>query len=553
MKKKYLSTIALAAALLSGGYAAAQSETDVYRLSQQSLSGSARFQSMGGAFTALGGDASSVVENPAGIGVFHNSEISISLGLNNTSMKSAWYNTINQTNDFKVNSPHFSFVGAYFNKKSGNGFSFGINRQHISNYQRSFAISSGNPEDGRSIAYSLADYSALITPDGTNEKDLLSGKNYDPYLESGCNWLSILAYEAGWTNPDGGQYMTSFFYPNNSGKYVPFGPSQAHLGWTERNAINAYDFTFGFNRLDKAYFGFSLRYTDIESSLITDYAEDFMDKDYLQLHNELWTRGGGFTLSFGTIVRPTEGLRLGVAFHSPTWMSLTDGFYAEASSRYSHALDNEGNFLPEDKWLLKGKTPNDATSRYGISTPIRVAFGAAYTFGRWGLLSIDYELADYAGMKLRNNEAGSYAFSSDNAAIKSHYKLGHTFRLGAELKPTSNLSLRLGGVIVKNPMREGNGLTSFDKNETPILTAGTLPHYMIPSGSLTMTGGIGYKISRQFYMDIAVLNMNTINRVYAFPTLRDRNGNPIGDFTSPESIKLTENTFRTVLTLGYKF
>ena len=37
--------------------------------------GTARFMSMGGAFTALGGDISTLSQNPAGIGVFRTSEM----------------------------------------------------------------------------------------------------------------------------------------------------------------------------------------------------------------------------------------------------------------------------------------------------------------------------------------------------------------------------------------------------------------------------------------------------------------------------------------------
>ena len=44
--------------------------------------GTARFMSMGGAFTALGGDISTLSQNPAGIGVFRASEMSVTPQLN---------------------------------------------------------------------------------------------------------------------------------------------------------------------------------------------------------------------------------------------------------------------------------------------------------------------------------------------------------------------------------------------------------------------------------------------------------------------------------------
>ena len=45
----------------------AQSAIDAYNLSQNELRGTARYMSMAGAFTALGGDLSTLNNNPAGI------------------------------------------------------------------------------------------------------------------------------------------------------------------------------------------------------------------------------------------------------------------------------------------------------------------------------------------------------------------------------------------------------------------------------------------------------------------------------------------------------
>ena len=64
-----------------------QNVDDALRYSQVFYSGTARFMSMGGAFTALGGDLSSIGLNPAGTGVFRSFEFSITpqLFYNNTS------------------------------------------------------------------------------------------------------------------------------------------------------------------------------------------------------------------------------------------------------------------------------------------------------------------------------------------------------------------------------------------------------------------------------------------------------------------------------------
>ena len=56
----------------------AQSAIDAYQLSQSDLKGTARFVSMAGAFGALGGDISTLNQNPAGIGVYRSNEIGLS-------------------------------------------------------------------------------------------------------------------------------------------------------------------------------------------------------------------------------------------------------------------------------------------------------------------------------------------------------------------------------------------------------------------------------------------------------------------------------------------
>ena len=48
----------------------AQEAFDVLQMSQNDLRGTSRFQSMAGAFGALGGDLSTMTQNPAGIGVY---------------------------------------------------------------------------------------------------------------------------------------------------------------------------------------------------------------------------------------------------------------------------------------------------------------------------------------------------------------------------------------------------------------------------------------------------------------------------------------------------
>lgn len=83
MKKKVLALLLCGLPLVIN----AQDAFDVLQMSQTELRGTSRFQSMAGAFGALGGDLSVLTQNPAGIGVYRNSDLGITMSLDFNSTK----------------------------------------------------------------------------------------------------------------------------------------------------------------------------------------------------------------------------------------------------------------------------------------------------------------------------------------------------------------------------------------------------------------------------------------------------------------------------------
>ena len=77
MKKIYLAAFALMSVMT----AAAQDTYESARLLGSDLNGTARYVGMGGAMDALGADISTISTNPAGIGLFRHSNVSLSLGI----------------------------------------------------------------------------------------------------------------------------------------------------------------------------------------------------------------------------------------------------------------------------------------------------------------------------------------------------------------------------------------------------------------------------------------------------------------------------------------
>ena len=66
----------------------AQTAMDAYQMSRYDLRGTARYMSMAGAFGALGGDLSTLNQNPGGIGVYRKSDVGITLDIDMQNSKS---------------------------------------------------------------------------------------------------------------------------------------------------------------------------------------------------------------------------------------------------------------------------------------------------------------------------------------------------------------------------------------------------------------------------------------------------------------------------------
>ena len=131
----------------------AQNVDDALRYSQIFYTGTARFMSMGGAFTALGGDMSTLSQNPAGLGVFRSSEISLSPQLFH-SKTSANYNAI--TNDYLYNF-NLGQAGIVSNVISGNGPGGLISLNIGYSFNKTNNLNSSARIQGKSTTSSMAD------------------------------------------------------------------------------------------------------------------------------------------------------------------------------------------------------------------------------------------------------------------------------------------------------------------------------------------------------------------------------------------------------------
>jgi len=402
------SALIIVAALLTFTGLKAQNVDDALRYSQIFYTGTARFMSMGGAFTALGGDMSTFSQNPAGIGVFRSSEISLTPQLLHAKT-SANFNGISDDYLYNFNLGQAGVVGNLI-KRSGTTGLISLNVGY--SFNKTNNLNNTARIQGNSANSSMADYWADEAY-GIYYGDIggAAGIAYDAWIIDTLRDANASYYGTVFSNY--GDNPTSD-YGQNIRRLI------TNQGYTGEHAIS-----IGGNYSNKVYFGATLgintmRYTGHYEHLEkADYFLDsqFSDFSYVE-HFE--NTGTGVNLKIGAIIRPVEELRIGVAFHSPTLYKINERFYDNISSNFTDGGHYE---FYNDELVYE----------YALTTPFRVLAGVAYQIEKTGLLSVDYEFVDYSMVKF--SETGDdYDYSEKNLDIKNTLQTAHNIRVGGELR-----------------------------------------------------------------------------------------------------------------------
>jgi hypothetical protein len=346
----------------------AQNVDDALRYSQIFYGGTARFMSMGGAFTALGGDISSLSQNPAGLGVFRSSEFTITPQLFHIKT-SAGFNGTNSDYLYNFNLNQIGIVSNLISNDKETGLitlNFGYSFNKTNNFNQNILI------QGINNSSSMADYWAGVG-NGTLYKNLsgAEGIAYDAWVIDTITGSGANRYGTVYNN-----------YGDNSSVY---GQNVRRLvtneGYTGEHALS-----IGGNYSNKIFFGATLgisqlRYTSHYEQLeSTDQALPTAFKNFTYT-NYYQDNGTGYSLKIGAIIKPIETVRIGLAFHSPTWYRISEYFYDNITSNFTDG----GHY----------ESANDPMRfRYALATPFRALAGVAVQIKKIGLISADYEYVD---------------------------------------------------------------------------------------------------------------------------------------------------------------
>ncbi len=458
---------------------------DMFNLSQANFNfGTARSAAMAGAFTSLGADMASAAINPAGLGMYRRSELSL------TPMLSFSRSHTNADSFEKTNSTKFSLpnVGLVLNLHESDrgvtavnlGFSF--NRTADFNYRYSYG--SHGQRGSIADAYARQLYDADLTSDYLKSENF-SWSSVDPSL-----WGATLGYLTGLDGDGSGQWDRDMIGHNaNVGQVATVESS---------GSANEFLISLGMNVGSKVYIGASLGIQSVTMTRNIYYGENYTYSsdpgldyrmDYFNYDQWAKVNGAGVNFKIGVIYRPVAGLRIGVAFHTPTYYSLTYKYRGGMTSQVKAINNVDGYTLGADGYInpaLSESTPtlvDDGNNSWAFTSPTRLLVGASYTFGKLAVISVDYQRDWYNGMRTKSSPFGKGYY--DNFA-RDQFRGSNTLRVGAEIKPIPQIALRAGYGL----------FTSGLKDRTQIFSSPMIYR------TDYVGGGVGIMLSKAFFIDL---------------------------------------------------
>ncbi len=358
--------------LLSGRAGVGYSQ-DNQRLGERTIMGTARYVGMGGAMTAIGGDPSASLDNPAGLGLYRHHEVMLTLddaiGINtqrDTNLKG-------RSNIFMA--PQASIVihiptgAADGTGVQAHNFLFSYHR--VQSYNRLFDVSSGSiPSLGELFASTGADLKI-------------------PYCAERMNNSSALLLR-------------------------------------EWGYVNEYTLDWATNIANKWYVGLGLRIHSFSFSGDAQYDETFdvFNAQQKAMYNinrtTLVFNGAGVGLAAGFIYRPVSWLRLGFGLETPSLgrlrRSTRGDFYALTDTLRSTWYDTDKEFGDYHQPLHLSTSLAFQVNYYAL-----IAFQYDYRHQAWALdnhsLRAGLEVIPIPGLYINAGYVFESAFSRSNLVV----------------------------------------------------------------------------------------------------------------------------------------
>ena len=422
---------------------------DIFNSSTTQFSlGTARSAAMAGAMTSLGADASSMSINPAGMGMYRSNEIVFTPMMTFSRAKSnAATFEGNSKNRFGIG--NFSMVAKLRESSTGvTAINMGIAYNRLADFNYKYSFATQGTAGSSSIADIFAGQLAAGQITSTQLKGSYDGAGYfmwdrfDPTY-----WGAILGYKTGLINDSNGGWGRDMI-----------GSAAGVDGYTtveSKGSAGEWVWSLGMNFGSKFYLGFSLGAATINRERHIYYGEGYSytadpalnyQMEHFNYDQVAKMKGTGVNFKIGAIYRPIESLRIGVAFHTPTYYSVTYSYQGGMTSEIKannnvddYKLDSNGYIRPpfsEETVVLV----DDGDYSWSYTSPTRLMFGVSYTIAKQLILSVDYERDWYNSMRLKDSPYGALY----KGYIKDTFKGSNTVRAGAEWRFIPQMAVRMG-------------------------------------------------------------------------------------------------------------
>lgn len=466
-----------------GSYA--QSPDDALRSMWFNGGGTARNRATGGVMGSLGGDITANHVNPAGLGLFKTNEFVLSPGLflNNAKFNYRGTDTANRNNAFSFGTSGWVWgnPGHRGSKWTSTAIAISVNQLASFNYNIQFK--------GLNNRSSFTEqYLEELTRDRADTLAAL-----DRYVFGSS--LAFRTFLIDTLQGAGGSFIGyKSLVPISTGVIQSY--DVRSNGSAQEIAIG----TAG-NIDDKLYVGGSFTIPIIQQRRELIYSETDAtnnpnnDFAFFEYRESFVSRGVGVGAKLGMIYKPKEYIRLGLAFHTPQYISYKDEVRASLTAN----TENYAGTRTESSNRLRNNDPG--IKEYGVLSPWKLIASASYVFRevidtrrQRAFISADIEYINYRAIRFhaidQTNVLLAY-YDQLNEATKDTYKGNFNFRLGGEVK-FNTFMFRAGAAYIGSPYADD----------------------ALKAKRVLLSGGLGYR-NKGIFIDLTYVH--NINEDVQFP------------------------------------
>lgn len=469
--------------------AQAQNVLDVGKYGQVGSYGTARSIGFGNTLGSVGADYSSANVNPAGLGMYRSSEYMFSPGLRFSGSSSNYTGISSSDNNVRFGFNNMGVVftsaqsGRRYEKAEWKSVTFGIGINHIADFSRTYNYNGYNNQNSGSQFF---------------EADA---------LKYGVNDVGSPAYLG----------YQSYLLNNSYHSFVPYAKGLDQFkSVQEKGGINELAFSLAGNYKEKLLLGATVGIPILNHVVNTSFGEQTHDPaasdsfDHFKYDEYYKTTGSGVNLKLGAVYKFNDYFRAGIAFHTPSFYTLTE----TSNSNISTTSKIFGtNTIP---------TANNQYE-YSLMTPFKAIASVTGILGKYGFISADYEYVNYSSMRYTLNANDKAYENTINSSIRNLYGSASNLRVGTEIR-LEDFRIRAGYGFYGSPFK--NAYYQSTRND--------------------ISFGIGYRFQNSF-IDLGIIHSNYATKEQPYVLDASRG------YTQPSSATITNNLTSAVCTVGWKF